>query len=81
MLSQYEGDPVTWEKPLTKSLTESGADKTPDILKAVEELRKALEGMPGGSEVMSKYNIKDCEVGIIGDNARVTGGMVIGGKK
>ena len=80
-LSEYEDDPVTWEKPLSKSLIEAGADKSPDIRNSVETLKKAMEAMPEGERILAKYNIKDCDVGIIGDHANVVGGIHIGGKK
>jgi len=80
-LSEYEGDPDTWEKPLSKSLIETGADKSPDIRNSVETLKKALEAMPEGNKVLAKYNIKDCEVGIIGDNAKIEGGLHFGSNK
>ncbi|GBC59994.1 hypothetical protein DENIS_0936 [Desulfonema ishimotonii] len=80
-LTKYEEKPAVWEEPLKDSLVETGADKSPDIRTAVDTLKQALEAMPEGEKVLAKYNIQNCDVGIIGDHARIEGGIHIGGKK
>ncbi len=53
------------------------ADKDPDILKALENLAEALKASPEGQKVISKYNlnITDSKIGVVGDNAKIEGGM------
>ena len=82
-LEKHEHDPETWEKPLKKSLSETGAAKASEIFDAVKALKQALESTPEGQRVLSKYslNIKDSEIGIIGDNAKVEGGIHFGDSK
>jgi hypothetical protein len=53
------------------------ADKDPDILKALEKLTAALKESPEGQKVISKYNlnITDSKIGVVGDNAKIEGGI------
>ena len=69
VLEEYEKDPGTWEKPLEKKLTEAGADRDSQIFQAAEQLLKLLESHPGGSKY--QVDIKDSQVGAIGDHATV----------
>ena len=77
-LTEYKDDPDTWEKPLIKALTETNADKSVDIIAAVEKLQKALENMADGPEIMAKYNIKNSQAGVIGDGTIIKGDVNIG---
>lgn len=80
-LAAYEEDPDTWEKPLTKALVETGADRDTQILEAVNILLQALENSPGGPKIIAKYHLENCEVGIVGDGHIFHGDINVGGKK
>ncbi|MBN1994875.1 MAG: hypothetical protein JW953_19415 [Anaerolineae bacterium] len=70
-LAEYEQDAATWEKPLQKSLAETGAAKDEAIIKQAQHLltlvnpRQAAQG---------KYNVQigQAKGVVIGDNASVT---------
>ncbi len=72
-LSKYEAKPAVWEAPLKDALVEAETDQAPEILKAAEALKHALEQTREGRAAVSKYilNIQGSEVGVIGDGARV----------
>jgi hypothetical protein len=82
-LAKYEGKPQVWEAPLKDSLVETGADKAPEILKAVEVFKQALQRTPEGQKVIAKYNldITGSQVGVIGDHAKIEGGIHFGETK
>jgi hypothetical protein len=77
VLTNYTTKPDTWKAPMKEALLETDADKSADIMAAVEKLQKALEEMQGGPEVMAKYNIKNSKVGVIGDGTIVKGDVNI----
>ena len=58
------------------------ADKDPEILSAFQALIDALKNTPEGQKVISKYNlnITGSDVGVIGDNADIKGGIHFGKK-
>jgi hypothetical protein len=60
----------------------ANADKDPEILKAIQTLVKALKNTPEGQKVISKYNlnIQGGDIGVIGDNAKIEGGIHFGKK-
>ena len=72
-LAKYEEKPAVWEAPLKDALVETEAHRAAEILKAAEALKLALEQTSDGRAAVSRYilNIKDSEVGVIGDGARV----------
>lgn len=51
-----------------------------DLLKRVDDLVKALEKSTEGRSALAKHhvNIQDSQVGVVGDNARVEGGVHFG---
>ena len=53
VLEEYEQDPETYEAPLKKKLTETGADKDTAIIEKAEELLKQLES----KSASGKYNM------------------------
>lgn len=54
-----------------------------ELVKLAETLKAALDKTAEGKAAMSKYNlqIKDSEVGVIGDNAKIEGGIHFGERK
>ncbi|MFW5640152.1 MAG: hypothetical protein ACOC0H_03190 [Thermodesulfobacteriota bacterium] len=81
-LKKYEEKPAVWEAPLQETLMEIGGGQDKEIMEAVKALKQAMETSPEGRQILSKYNldIKDSQIGVIGDNARVEGGMHFGDK-
>jgi hypothetical protein len=82
-LAKYEEKPAVWEAPLREALVETETHQAAEVLEAAEALKQVLEQTDEGREAFSKYilNIRDSEVGVIGDNATVKGGIHFGGKK
>lgn len=56
------------------------ADQDAELLEAAQTLLHALESTPEGKQVVSKFRIdmKNSQVGVIGDHAKVEGGIHIG---
>ena len=54
VFEEHETDPETYEAPLKKKLTETGADKDEEIIKTAQELLKQLKPQESAS---GKYNI------------------------
>ncbi|MCP4344992.1 MAG: hypothetical protein GY795_05640 [Desulfobacterales bacterium] len=80
-LTEYDKDAEAWEKPLQKYLAETGADSDEKIINAVKTLLEVLKDSSEGNEALSKYNLKDCEVGATGDHMTIHGGIQMGGSK
>lgn len=82
-LTKYEEKPDVWEAPLKDALVETETHKAREVLEAAEALKLALERTSEGREAFPKYilNIQNSQVGVIGPNAKVTGGIHFGGKK
>jgi len=57
-------------------------DRDPEILSAIQTLMDAVKNSPEGQKAISKYhlNITDSNVGVIGDNADIKGGIHFGKK-
>jgi ABC-type transporter Mla subunit MlaD len=53
------------------------------LLRLTEKLEAAIKSNPQGQQALSKYNIQISggQVGVIGDNAKITGGIHFGEKK
>lgn len=53
------------------------------LLRLAEKLEAAIKSNPQGQQALSKYNIQISggQVGVIGDNAKITGGIHFGEKK
>jgi hypothetical protein len=77
VLTNYTTKPDIWQEPMKDALIETDADKSADIMAAVEKLQKTFEKMQGGPEIMAKYNIKDSHVGVVGDGTIVKGDVNI----
>ena len=56
------------------------ADQDPDVLAAAEALLDALQKSPAGQQALGKFQIQagQLQVGVIGDQARVEGGIHFG---
>lgn len=59
------------------------ADQDAELLEAAQTLLHALESTPEGKQVVAKFriDIKNSQVGVIGDNTKVEGGIHIGPTK
>lgn len=60
-----------------EELETAGADKDKEMLDLVNQLIEALKETPEGQKAIGKYNlnIKDSNIGLIGDNAKIKGGI------
>ena len=70
-LESHAEDPKTWQKPLEKSLKESGAVKDKEII----EISKKIIAIAQTANSTSKYNVKiegDVQGFVQGDGAKVT---------
>ena len=70
-LAEYEKDPDTWEKPLQKSLVETGADQDEALVRQAQQVLKLVNPQQASQ---GKYNVQIGEGQgiVIGDNAQVT---------
>src|SRR5579864_3779541 len=53
-LAEYEKDPDTWEKPLQKSLVETGADQDEAIVRQAQQVLKLVNPQQASQ---GKYNV------------------------
>jgi len=69
-LTEYEIDTNTWEKPLQKSLVETGADQDETIIRQAQHVLKLVNPQQASQ---GKYNVQIGEGQgiVIGDNAEV----------
>ena len=70
-LAEYEHDSATWEKPLQKSLVETGADQDEAIVRQAQQVLKLVNPQQVSQ---GKYNVQigEGKGTVIGDNAQVT---------
>ncbi len=70
-LVEYEKDTVTWEKPLQKSLVETGTDQDEAIVRQAQQVLKLVNPQQASQ---GKYNVQISEGKgiVIGDNTQVT---------
>ncbi len=70
-LAEYEKDEDTWQKPLQKSLVETGADQDEAIVRQAQQVLKLVNPQQASQ---GKYNVQIGEGKgiVIGDNAQVT---------
>ena len=70
-LAEYEKDTATWEKPLQKSLVETGADQDEAIVRQAQRVLKLVHPQQASQ---GKYNVQIGEGKgiVIGDNPQVT---------
>lgn len=66
-----------WQEEVAAQAQATDAARDPELLALAERLIVALEDTQAGQQALSKYNIqaKDSEVGVIGDNAKIEGGI------
>ena len=70
-LEGHAEDPSTWQKPLEKSIQESGAMEDKEILEAAQQLLELVQPKKSSP----KYDVKidgDVQGFVQGDNAKVT---------
>ncbi|HBY96210.1 MAG: hypothetical protein M5U01_39685 [Ardenticatenaceae bacterium] len=69
VLAEYEKDPETWEKPLRKSLIETGADQDERIVRQAQQVLALINPQQAAQ---GKYNIQITHSSgfAIGDNAQ-----------
>ena len=72
VLEEHETDPETYEVPLKKKLTEAGADKDEEIIKAAQELLKQVKPEESATGKFNLNVARDVK-GIVGD---ISGGEI-----
>jgi len=74
-LDEHEKDPETWNKPVSKALTEAGVDQDQGIIQAAQNLMQLIEPKQASER---KYNISAEQIigSAMGDNPRVTTGDI-----
>jgi hypothetical protein len=75
---QFEPNQVA----LAGRIEQENAAEDEELVKLAQTLLGALKETPKGQEAVSKYNIQmhDSQVGVVGDNAEVSGGIHFGSK-
>jgi len=70
-LAEYEKDTDTWEKPLQKSLVETGVDQNEAVVRQAQQVLKLVHPQQASQ---GKYNVQIGEGKgiVIGDHANVT---------
>src|SRR5260370_3761207 len=70
-LAEYEKDADTWQKPLQKSLVETGADQDEAIVRQAQQVLKLINPQQASQ---GKYNVQIGEGKgiVIGDNLQLT---------
>lgn len=68
---------------LAGRVQQTNAAQDPELLDLAERLTEALRQTPAGQQAVSKYHIEvqGGQVGVIGDNATIKGGLHFGDKK
>ena len=74
-LSKLEENPEVWEAPLKSVLRETEAEKDQFVLENARQLIESVKDSPEAQHVLSKYNLSESQVGVIGDNTTVKGGI------
>jgi Effector-associated domain 10 len=69
-LAEYEKDPDTWQKPLQKSLVETGVDQDEALVRQAQQMLKLVNPQQASQ---GKYNVQVGEGKgiVIGDHAQV----------
>jgi len=70
-LAEYEKDTDTWQKPLQKSLVETGADQDEAIVRQAQQVLQLINPQQASQ---GKYNVQigEGKGTVIGDHAQVT---------
>lgn len=78
-IAELEANPNSKERQqaLAENLAAKDADKDPEILRLANKLIQALQETEAGRKAVSKYHIDATasQVGVIGDGARIEGGI------
>ena len=68
---------------LAETMAMEKADQDPKLISIAEQLVQALNETEAGRRAVAKYQIdaKDAQIGVMGENAKVEGGIHFGGSK
>lgn len=68
---------------VAEEIAATKANDDPELTQLAQALLEAVKKTPEGEKIVSKYNIQvqGGQVGVIGDNAKITGGIHFGSKK
>jgi len=82
-LTMIEQKPDIWKAPLAAVLEDSGAAGSEALVQAAQALIQLLQENAAGREALIKYKVdaQGAQIGIMGDNAKVKGGIHFNGKE
>ena len=67
------------QETVNEEIEMAKADKDPEIMKEIENLQEVIQQVPNVQEKLARYNLTiiNSKIGLIGDNATITGGIHI----
>lgn len=84
-ITDLEADPESKGRQLllAEQIETAEADQNPDILKIAQKLTEALQSTETGRKAIAKFQVdaRNAQVGVIGDMAKVEGGIHFGETK
>ena len=84
-IAEVEASPESnaWQMVLDEEVGNSNIDKAPELQELAKQLMAALKETEGGREAVAKFQVdaKGAQVGVIGDYAKVDGGVHFRDKK
>ena len=77
---EQKPDSEAHQAVVAEEIADADLTQDHDLVKLAQTLLDALKETPKGQQAVSKYNIQatDSEIGVIGDNAHVEGGIKFG---
>ncbi len=68
---------------VAEEIADTKANEDPELNQLAQTLLDAVKQTPAGAEIVSKHNIQitNSQVGVIGDNAKIVGGIHFGDRK
>jgi hypothetical protein len=63
------------QQALSGRLKQENATNDPELLNLTQKLAEALVAESKGTEVLGKYNIQAKNIGVVGDNTKIEGGL------
>jgi hypothetical protein len=66
------------QQALAGRLKQENADKDAELMALAKQLAEALETTAAGKEAVKKYQVNAQNIGVVGDNAHIEGGIKFG---
>lgn len=71
-------DAKTRQTGVAEEIKAAQVDKDPDLIIAAETLLTALNKTPAGQQAIAKYSVSAKNIGVVGDDAHIHGGIHFG---